>query len=65
MKDFKNIHSWFIGWSRDRFGNVSRYNLKPICNTITQFAGRPYAKDPRTNMANTTPYVLIEYADKD
>lgn len=51
-----------IGWIRDRKGVVIRYSVKDVCNCITPFgAGGSGFKDPDTGMANTTPYVLIEY----
>ena len=28
-----------IGWSRDAVGNVVKYHLKDICNTLTSFSG--------------------------
>ena len=54
-----------IGWSRQRFGrgNVEKYHLKDVCNTLTTFCGGSGFKDANTGMANTSPYVLIEYGD--
>lgn len=51
----------FIGWSRGRSGNIVRYLLKDVCNTITSFCGGGIYKDKETDMYNTTPYILIEY----
>lgn len=50
-----------IGWVRDEKGNVVNYTIKNIFNCITQFSGGGGFKDPETGMANTAPYVLIEY----
>jgi DNA (cytosine-5)-methyltransferase 1 len=52
-----------IGWIRDRKGNVVRYNVKDVCNCITQFSDGSGFKDPDTLMANTSPYILIEHDD--
>ena len=53
-----------IGWIRDRKGVVIRYNVKDVCNCITPFgAGGSGFKDPDTQMANTTPYILAIYGD--
>lgn len=53
----------FIGWTRSGSGrgDVIRYHLKPLCNTITSFCGGGIGKDATTGMYNTTPYVLTEY----
>ena len=52
-----------IGWTRshDTHGRVTRYHLRTISNCITSFISGGGYKDPRTGMANTKPYVLIEY----
>lgn len=50
-----------IGWVRDAKGNVKNYTVKDIFNCITQFSGGTGFKDPETGMANTSPYVLLEY----
>ena len=50
-----------IGWSRDAVGNVVKYHLKDICNTLTSFLGGGKFKDSKTDLGNTTPYILIEY----
>ena len=53
-----------IGWIRDRKGKIIRYNIKDVCNCITPFgAGGSGFKDADTGMANTTPYVLIQYGE--
>lgn len=57
-----------IGWSRshDSLGQVTRYHLKDICNTITKCAGKGGLRDgrPLAVMLNTTPYLLIEYTEE-
>lgn len=50
-----------IGWVRDGKGNVTNYTVKDVCNCITQFSGGSGFKDPDTGMANTSPYILLEY----
>lgn len=50
-----------IGWVRDEKGNVKDYTIKNVCNCITQFSGGNGFKDPETGMANTSPYILLEY----
>ena len=50
-----------IGWVRDSKGNVINYNVKEIFNCITQFSGGSGYKDPETGMANTSPYLLLDY----
>lgn len=50
-----------IGWVRDGKGNVTNYTVKDVCNCITQFSGGSGFKDPETGMANTSPYILLEY----
>lgn len=50
-----------IGWVRDKKGKVIRYVVKDTANCITTFAGGGGYKSPETGMANTTPYMLIEY----
>lgn len=52
-----------IGWTRSGSGrgDVERYHLKTISNTITSFSGGGIGVDAKTGMYNTTPYVLIEY----
>lgn len=52
-----------IGWIRDRKGKIIRYNIKDVCNCITTFSGGSGFKDPDTGMANTSPYVLVQYGD--
>ena len=52
----------FIGWSRHgEKGAVSKYIFNNYSNAITSFAGGHGYKDPETTMANTCPYILIEY----
>lgn len=48
---------------RDKQGNVIRYNVKDVCNCITQFSDGTGYKDPETLMANTSPYIFIEHDD--
>jgi hypothetical protein len=52
-----------IGWTRSASGrgDVTRYHLKNVCNTITSFSGGGIGKDSITGMYNTTPYVLVEH----
>ena len=53
-----------IGWTRsgNGRGDVDRYHLKDISNTITSFCGGGgIGKDSVTGMYNTTPYILVEY----
>lgn len=52
-----------IGWTRsgNDKGDVDRYHLKDVANTITSFSGGGIGKDSATGMYNTTPYILIEY----
>lgn len=54
-------HAKAIGWVRDDKGNVTNYTVKDTFNCITQFSGGGGFKDPETGMANTSPYVLLEY----
>lgn len=63
MQNLRITKARFIGWTRthDKVALVQKYHLKDFCNTITTFAGRCFAKDKRTQIGNTTPYVLIEY----
>lgn len=53
----------FIGWTRLRNGkgDVDRYHLKDVANTITSLCGGGIGKDSTTDMYNTTPYILVEY----
>jgi hypothetical protein len=53
----------FIGWTRhgNGKGDVSKYHLKEVCNSITSFAGGGSFKDSITGMARTAPHILIEY----
>ncbi len=55
------IRAKAIGWVRDAKGNVVNYTIKDVCNCITQFSNGKGFKDPQTGMANTSPYVLLEY----
>ncbi len=52
-----------IGWSRrgNTAGDIDRYHLRDISNTITSFCGGGIGKEKTTGMYNTTPYVLLEY----
>ena len=60
-KPLEPVNVKVIGWVRDSKGNVINYTVKDVCNCITQFSGGSGFKDPDTGMANTSPYILLEY----
>ena len=50
-----------ISWVRDSKGKVVKRPLKDISNAITSKCGGGYSEDD--GMANTTPYVFVNYED--